>query len=180
LWSEPLGRYLRTIPAEGEPDLPYPNPGRACPHADETVDVSLLGLAWPFAAVDPHGARMRRTAAAVRTALAQPEGGVLRYTGDGYAGGNRWVLAAIWLGLWERQVGDVDGHERALTYALGVATPLGLLPEQVDADGHPAWVLPLAWSHAMLILAARPELELIGASAVSAEDDAAERLASGS
>ena len=38
------------------------------------------------------------------------------------------------------------------------ATPrrpnLGLLPEQVTDDGEPAWVVPLAWSHAMLLLAA--------------------------
>ena len=38
---------------------------------------------------------------------------------------------------------------------------LGLLPEQVTRDGEPAWVVPLGWSHAMLILAARPELALV-------------------
>jgi GH15 family glucan-1,4-alpha-glucosidase len=163
LWSGEHGRYLRTIPAQGEPDLPYPNPGNACPADDATVDVSLLGLAWPFAAVDPRGERMRQTADAVRTVLACPDGGVLRYAGDRYAGGNSWVLAALWLGLWSRQIGEEAGHERALTYALAVATPLGLLPEQAGSDGRPAWVLPLAWSHAMLILAARPELDLIRA-----------------
>jgi GH15 family glucan-1,4-alpha-glucosidase len=35
------------------------------------------------------------------------------------------------------------------------------LPEQVTRDGKPAWVVPLGWSHAMLMLAARPELALI-------------------
>jgi GH15 family glucan-1,4-alpha-glucosidase len=163
LWSEEHGRYLRTIPARGEPDLPYPNPGHPCPRDDTTVDVSLLGLAWPFGAVDPCGERMGRTAEAVRAVLACPDGGVLRYAGDGYAGGNSWVLAALWLGLWSRQVGDAAGHGRALTYALDVATPLGLLPEQAGSDGRPAWVLPLAWSHAMLILAVRPELAVIQA-----------------
>jgi GH15 family glucan-1,4-alpha-glucosidase len=48
--------------------------------------------------------------------------------------------------------------QRALTYALSAQTTLGLLPEQVTDDGEPAWVVPLAWSHAMLLLAARPEL----------------------
>ena len=51
--------------------------------------------------------------------------------------------------------------ERSLTYALGAQTKLGLLPEQVTEDGEPAWVVPLAWSHAMLLLAARPELALL-------------------
>jgi GH15 family glucan-1,4-alpha-glucosidase len=31
----------------------------------------------------------------------------------------------------------------------------------VTDDGEPAWVVPLAWSHAMLLLAARPELDAV-------------------
>jgi GH15 family glucan-1,4-alpha-glucosidase len=139
LWSDFHGRYLRSI-------------------GDPILDVSLLGLAWPFAAVDPGGERMRATVAALEAKLGCPKGSVLRYEGDTYAGGNRWVLAALWLGLWHRQVGDVAGVERALEYALGAQTKLGLLPEQVTEDGEPAWVVPLAWSHAMLLLATRPEL----------------------
>ena len=68
------------------------------------------------------------------------------------------MLAALWLGLWYRQVGEGHGLDRALTYALSAKTKLGLLAEQVTADAEPAWVVPLAWSHAMLLLAARPEL----------------------
>lgn len=142
LWSDFHGRYLRSI-------------------GDLTLDVSLLGLAWPFAAVDPGGERMRATVAALEAKLGCPKGSVLRYEGDTYAGGNRWVLAALWLGLWHRQVGNVAGLERALEYALSAQTPLGLLPEQVTEEGEPAWVVPLAWSHAMLLLAARPELASI-------------------
>jgi glucoamylase len=141
-WSDDQGRYLRTL-------------------GDPTVDVSLLGLAWPFRAVDPAGARMRATADALERALARPGGGLLRYEDDAYAGGNPWVLAALWLGLYRRQIGDVEGHRRAVAYAQRVATPLGLLPEQVTEEGEPAWVVPLAWSHAMLVLSVRPELEVV-------------------
>jgi GH15 family glucan-1,4-alpha-glucosidase len=49
-----------------------------------------------------------------------------------------------------------------------VATALDLLPEQVTDDGRPAWVVPLAWSHAMLVLAARPELGALAASPTAA------------
>jgi GH15 family glucan-1,4-alpha-glucosidase len=141
LWSDWHGRYLRSI-------------------ADPTLDVSLLGLAWPFAAVDPAGERMRATVAALESELGSQGGGLVRYAGDTYAGGNKWVLAALWLGLWHRQAGEPAGLERSLEYALSAQTKLGLLPEQVTDDGEPAWVVPLAWSHAMLLLAARPELEL--------------------
>jgi len=147
LWSEFHGRYLRSI-------------------GDPVLDVSLLGLAWPFAAVDPGGERMRATVAALERELGDVEQGVARYAGDTYAGGNNWVLAALWLGLWHRQVGDAGGLERSLEYAVRVQTTLGLLPEQVKENGEPAWVVPLAWSHAMLLLAARPELESISAGKV--------------
>jgi glucoamylase len=141
LWSDFHGHYLRSL-------------------GDPTLDVSLLGLAWPFAAVDPGGERMRATVAALQKELGCPAGSLRRYVGDTYAGGNQWVLAALWLGLWSRQVGDEEGLQRALAYALRAQTPLGLLPEQVTDDGDPAWVVPLAWSHAMLLLAARPDFDL--------------------
>jgi GH15 family glucan-1,4-alpha-glucosidase len=109
---------------------------------------------------------MRATVAALETELGDVEQGVARYAGDTYAGGNNWVLAALWLGLWKRQVGETTALERSLEYAVRVQTTLGLLPEQVTDDGEPAWVVPLAWSHAMLLLAARPELESVSAAKV--------------
>ena len=144
LWSDFHGRYLRSL-------------------GDPILDVSLLGLARPFAAVDPGGERMRATVAALQAELGDVEHGVARYAGDTYAGGNDWVLAALWLGLWCRQVGDTTGLERSLEYAVRVQTSLGLLPEQVTGGGEPAWVVPLAWSHAMLLLASRPELDAVPA-----------------
>jgi GH15 family glucan-1,4-alpha-glucosidase len=147
LWSEFHGRYLRSI-------------------GDPVLDVSLLGLAWPFAAVDPGGERMRATVAALETELGDVDQGVARYAGDTYAGGNNWVLAALWLGLWYRQVGEKEALERSLEYAVRVQTTLGLLPEQVTDEGEPAWVVPLAWSHAMLLLAARPELGSVSSAKV--------------
>jgi GH15 family glucan-1,4-alpha-glucosidase len=157
LWSEFHGRYLRSL-------------------GDPTLDVSLLGLAWPFAAVEPGGERMRATVAALQSELGCAAGSLRRYAGETYAGGNCWVLAALWLGLWHRQVGDAAGLERALKYALSSQTKLGLLPEQVTEDGEPAWVVPLAWSHAMLLLAARPELSFVTANDAEAAASATTRV----
>ena len=103
------GRYLRSL-------------------GDPTLDVSLLGLAWPFAAVDPGGERMRGTVAALQLGCAA--GSLRRYAGDTYAGGNRWVLAALWLGLWHRQVGEQEGLERALAYADGARRRLACCPSR--------------------------------------------------
>ena len=116
LWSDFHGRYLRSL-------------------GDPVADVSLLGLAWPFAAVDPAGERMRATVAALEAELRCPSGGVMRYAGDTYAGGNRWVLAALWLGLWHRQVGDDPGLARALEHALEVQTDARTATRAGDRDG---------------------------------------------
>jgi glucoamylase len=174
LWSDEHGRYLRSIdvaerkgPAEPLPaayrhGLRYPNrPVRSVRPLDERLDASLLGLAWPFRAVDPAGPRMRATLDALIAGLGTERGGLRRHEGDTYAGGNEWVLTGLWHGLVRRQAGDELGLQRALDRALESATPLGLLPEQVREDGSPAWVLPLTWSHAMFVLAARPELAAI-------------------
>ena len=174
LWSEEHGRYLRSrwvgrsdelgddTPAIFERRLRYPTRAvRSVDREDIRVDSSLLGLSWPFRAVDPGSPRMRATVAAVERELQLADGGVLRHEGDDYAGGNAWLISTLWLGLAQRQAGDGAGWKRALEYALARQTPLGLLPEQVSESGDPAWVVPLGWSHAMLVLAARPELAVV-------------------
>jgi glucoamylase len=173
LWSDEHGRYLRsrwvgrpdelgeTPPAAFDRTLRYPTKSvRSVDPEDARVDSSLLGLAWPFRAVDPASPRMRATVEAVARELRVPGGGVLRHEDDDYAGGNPWVISTLWLGLAERQACDDAGHRAAIEYAVARQTSLGLLPEQVTRDGDPAWVVPLGWSHAMLILAARPELAI--------------------
>jgi len=174
LWSDEHGRYLRSRwvgrrdelgqepPASFDRALRYPTKAvRSVDPEDARVDSSLLGLAWPFRAVDPSSPRMRATVEAVERELRTPEGGVLRHEDDDYAGGNPWLISTLWLGLAERQAGDEAGHRASIAYALAQQTSLGLLPEQVTRDGEPAWVVPLGWSHAMLLLAARPELALV-------------------
>jgi glucoamylase len=174
LWSDEHARYLRSRwvgrsdelgeepPPIFERPLRYPTRVvRSVDREDARLDSSLLGLSWPFRAVDPCSPRMRATVAALERELSLPDGGVLRHEDDDYAGGNPWIISTLWLGLARRQTGDRDGLRRAIDYTLARRTPLGLLPEQVTRAGEPAWVVPLGWSHAMLVLAARPELALV-------------------
>jgi GH15 family glucan-1,4-alpha-glucosidase len=174
LWSETEGRYIRAR-LVGRGDLlgdPVPlqfgrRPSfpartvRSVEPLDRRLDSSLLGLGWPFAAVDPASPRLLATAAAIEHGLAAPGGGLRRHEGDSYGGGNAWPLCTIWLGLYRRQLVDDDGLRSAVEWACSRATPLGLLPEQSHPDGSPAWVLPLGWSHALYVLAVLPELRLI-------------------
>jgi glucoamylase len=176
LWDAALGRYRRAVNVvrarggEAPPrtafdrSLPYPN-RRVVGVApvDDTLDCSLLGLAWPFRALDPASERVRSTVDAVEEGLASPGGGLRRQAGDTYAGGHEWLLATLWLGLARRALGDPEALDRSVAHVVARRTALDLLAEQVDAHGRPAWVLPLGWSHAMLLLAALPELRLVDA-----------------
>jgi glucoamylase len=174
LWSEEHGRYLRSRWVARNDELGEPPPPiferplryptrvvRSVDAIDARVDSSLLGLSWPFRAVDPRSPRMMATIEAVRNTLQVDDGGVHRHEGDDYAGGNPWLISTLWLGLAERLAGDEAALSRALSYALARSTPLGLLPEQVTSAGKPAWVVPLGWSHAMLVLGSRPELTAV-------------------
>ena len=173
LWNPALGRYLRAVnvaraaghAAPGtafERALPYPNRRVAGVVAtDDTLDASLLGLVWPFRVLDPSAERARATVEAVAEGLAAPTGGLRRQAGDTYGGGHEWVLTTLWLGLARRVLGDADALRRSVAHVVSRRTELDLLAEQVGPDGRPAWVLPLGWSHAMLLLAALPELGLV-------------------
>jgi glucoamylase len=170
LWSEEHGRYLRSIEVaraddEGAPvpacyDLLAGHPadpvGSVDP-TDATIDAALLGLVYPFAVYDAAEPRMAATLDAIERELGAADGGLYRYVGDPYIGGNPWVLTTLWLGLVRRRPGSV-GPADGVAYACRAATSTGLLPEQVDAaTGEPAWIVPLTWSHAMFVLACHPD-----------------------
>ena len=146
--------------------LPYPNRRIAGvePLATRRSTARCSGSTWPFAALDPAvGARLRADRGRRRPpGSADPAGGLRRQAGDTYAGGHEWPLATLWLGLARRMLGEEPAlREAAVPPVVQRRRTLDLLPEQAGADGRPAWVLPLGWSHAMLLLAARPELRLV-------------------
>lgn len=123
---------------------------------DAHADVSLLGLVIPFGVIPATDDKMQETAKHLIGALMDQEtGGVKRYFNDGYIGGNPWAIAKLWLGLFQGAAGNWEEAVRALQWAVNHKTSLDFLPEQVDRNtGGTAWVVPLAWSHAMFILLA--------------------------
>lgn len=123
--------------------------------ADTRIDISLLGLCFPFNVLTPTDPRMQSTADQIESRLLNRQvGGLHRYEGDGYAGGNPWVLATLWMAIFRYLQGERERASEYLRWAEANSSPAGLLPEQVHRhEGGPAWVLPLNWSHAMYILA---------------------------
>ncbi|MDI6870424.1 MAG: glycoside hydrolase family 15 protein [Bacillota bacterium] len=168
LWHPPDDRFLRGLlrrisrgeylhrRACGEEVCETHDSGLYAAYAellDRGLDVSLLGLAVPFGVLSPSDPRMRATAGQIARVLENPRvGGIHRYPGDSYRGGNPWMVCTLWLGLYELAQGEVERARQRLDWAVAHRTPLDLLPEQVNREtGAPFWIVPLSWSHAMFI-----------------------------
>ena len=121
---------------------------------DDMVDISLLGLNVPFGMIDANEPNMIRTAETIEAlCTSQLIGGIERYPGDIYIGGNPWILTTLWLALYYTHIDRLEKAKELLDWCVKYSTELDLLPEQVNkVTGKPAWVLPLTWSHAMFVL----------------------------
>ncbi len=128
---------------------------------DSKMDISLLGPMIPFRVFQPDEPAVRKTAACLEKLLTcEKTGGLLRYEEDHYAGGNPWIIATLWMGLYHLETGEVKKAADCLHWCIRCATHLDLLPEQADRqDAKPAWVIPLTWSHAMYVLTLKKFLE---------------------
>lgn len=81
-------------------------------------------------------------------------GGLHRYEGDTYGGGNPWPLATLWLAIYESERGHESEAKRLVDWVVGNSTAAGLVPEQIHrTNGRPIASVTLSWSHAMIALA---------------------------
>ncbi|MCA0216664.1 MAG: glycoside hydrolase family 15 protein [Actinobacteria bacterium] len=134
---------------------------------DARVDASLVSLATPFGVIPSTDPVMAATIERIRTELSSPSGGIRRYLGDSYFGGNPWLLLTAWLGWHDRLTGNAAGAQRAREWVLAHRSEGNNLAEQIlDEPQVPEAVAewterwgpvadPLLWSHAKLILLER-------------------------
>lgn len=160
LWKEVAMQMLNEINEAYNPKDKYfyRNKGKI---SDKNIDASLLGLAWPFEVCDPTDERMANTVAKMEEKIVV-EGGVHRYEydyfdGEGSAqeGGGAWPLLNFWMAIYWAKKGD---RKRALAYYHWVLDKIdkfgGYIPEQIFEDFR-IGVYPLAWAHAMFIIASK-------------------------
>lgn len=120
---------------------------------DKKVDISMLGVAYPFKMLPYEDERVVNTVERINETIKTYTGGYLRYENDGYKGGkNPWPIATLWMALYYIKVENYDEALRCFEYVVKSATNLGFLGEQVDdATMEPCWVIGLTWSHAMFV-----------------------------
>ncbi len=125
---------------------------------DLTVDSSLVALAWPSEILEPNDERMISTVKKIIEENSVEGRGIMRYKGDKYAGylrrkeGGAWPVLNFWLSIYFSLAGK---RKEAFEYFNWVLERVEeKLPEQIK-DGKPASIIPLAWSHAMFIIAGK-------------------------
>ena len=133
---------------------------------DERVDASLLGLLWPAQAVDACDKRFQRTVELIEERLVS-DGGIYRYEGDEYdgwmgpggvhrkKGAGYWPLLNFWMSVVKKQMGEEDAAMMYYNKVLDDLDDSLLIPEQVYGNSIQVSVKPLAWSHAMFVIASR-------------------------
>lgn len=121
-------------------------------NTDKKMDISLLGLIYPFNIFSPKEKKIENTVERINMTLRTYTGGYLRYEGDKYMNGNPWIIANLWLAEYYLKAGIKNRARECFDFAIIGSNEHGLLPEQVDNDTmDPAWVIGLGWSHAMFI-----------------------------
>ncbi|MDI9482929.1 MAG: glycoside hydrolase family 15 protein [Bacillota bacterium] len=121
---------------------------------DNRMDISLIGPSVPFGVFEYDHPVIEKTVMKIENELyCKNAGGIYRYEGDSYAGGNPWIVSTLWLALYYLEAGNLNKASEYFKWAVKCGTHIDLLPEQADKnDGKACWVVPLTWSHAMYVL----------------------------
>ena len=130
--------------------------------ADWTIDSSLIGLVWPFEIVKEDDERFLYTLKQIEEKIVI-NGGVHRFENDMYdgegtgaEGAGTWPLLNFWMSIYWSIAGKKEKAEQYYDWVLRKLDEDGYgdyIPEQIFEDDIRHGVYPLAWSHAMFILA---------------------------
>jgi glucoamylase len=135
------GAIRRTFGQAGYPRGPSPASG---------ADAAVAFLGPPLAAPDR---AVRQAAQHAQVTLRQPNGGLqpgASWTGSPHVA---WTAETAFFALFDAGTGRPGEAATLLSWLAAHRTKLGELAEQVNADGRPAAVAPLAWTDAVVLLA---------------------------
>jgi len=112
-------------------------------------DAAITWLGPPFG---PASSALERDEQAAQRALTLPNGGLL--PGTGWPGNltTAWTPETAFFALSDAETGQHAAAATLLDWLAAHRTTLGELPEQVNADGRPGSVAPLAWTDAAVLL----------------------------
>jgi hypothetical protein len=119
---------------------------------DSGVDSSAAWAVRPF----PHPALFPAVRSSLRRRVDERGGRFGIVPSEDWPEDDPWTAPTAWTAWAFAALGDRGTALRLMGDLRRASTPLGLLPERVDAEtGEPRSTTPLAWSHAFAILALR-------------------------
>jgi len=153
LYSEELGRFLRSLQMSGDGNL----------DPDTTVDASLFAVFY-LGCLPVDDEMVVKTMESIRTHLTV-EGGIARFQQDGYMRvsdkivGNPWFICTLWMADYfiasAKSEKDLQPAMKIIEWVVERALPSGVLAEQLDPHtGAHVSVSPLTWSHSTFIATA--------------------------
>jgi glucoamylase len=135
-WDDRTGRFVRSLAPR-----------------DERIDASIL-FALKLGLLPWEDPRSTAVVDAIEKRLWVPGiGGLARYEGDDYYGGeNPWIVCTLWLAEARLRLGDRPRCRELIEWVATHATPTLMLPEQIDrTTGEPKSATPLTWSHSTFV-----------------------------
>lgn len=163
-WSfavESMRKVLKKV--DNQPYYPWKLPPQS---QERQIDASLSGLLWPFE-VNPQAGNTTgiATIRKIEEILYEPSQGIKRYPEDHYDGVDKastpaqeagtWPLLSFWYAIVLKKSGMNEAADQIYRETLD-RLPNDYIPEQLlpsdRSDRPPA---PLAWAHAMFIIASR-------------------------
>ena len=120
------------------------------PYASSGADAAAAFLGPPLQTAAPAA---ERAVLAAERALTIRNGGLLPGTDWPGNATTAWTAETAFFALFDASTGRHQHAERILSWLAGHRTRLGALPEQVNAQGQPVSVAPLAWTDAVVLLA---------------------------
>lgn len=129
---------------------------------DLNIDVSVLAIVWPFDIIKADDPRIANTVKKIEKELS-PGGGVKRfqfdyYDGEGTSGegGGAWPICNYWMSIYYSLKGDKEKAKHYFDWVLERTDDDCMIAEQIFEDIREGkGIKPLAWSHAMFIVAAK-------------------------
>lgn len=129
--------------------------------SDFNIDASFLGLVWPFEIFSSNDKKIVKTVEKIEESLVE-KGGLHRFQfdyfdseGSAWEGGGSWPILNFWLTIyWVLR----KNKKKALKYYQWVIKRIKkfdyFIPEQIFDDFR-IGIYPLAWSHAMFVIASK-------------------------
>jgi len=128
---------------------------------DDRPDISLLGLVWPFNIIKPQ--KLKTTVDYIHKNL-EKDGMFFRYKYDDYdcykyqgtdarRGAGTWPIGSFWMSIYYNKLGDAKKAKYYYDKIIENLDKNQNIPEQFFDNNIQVSVKPLAWSHAMQVIA---------------------------